>query len=57
MGFILAQIQQITLDGGVRLMELVAIVFWIGFTFNDIKWIKDELKHLRIVVEDKLKQK
>jgi hypothetical protein len=37
----------LTFDGGVHIAEVVAIIFWIGVSWGDIKWIKSELKYLR----------
>jgi hypothetical protein len=39
------------IDVGVHIAEVVAIVFWIGVSYGDIKWIKSELGHLREIVE------
>lgn len=36
-----------TLDLGIHLSEVVAIVFWIGVSWGDLRWIKGELLYLR----------
>lgn len=44
----------ITFDSGVHLFEVIAIVFWIGVSWGDVKWIKSEVKHLRELIESTL---
>ena len=34
-------------DLGIHLAEVVAIVFWIGVSWGDLRWIKSELAYLR----------
>lgn len=43
-----------TLDLGIHIGEVIAIVFWIGVSWGDVKWIKQEIRHLREVVEGEL---
>lgn len=40
-----------TVDTTIHAVEVIAIIFWIGVSYGDLKWIKGELRHLRDVVE------
>jgi hypothetical protein len=44
----------ITFDGTIHIVEAFAIIFWIGVSWSDVKWIKAEVKHLRELLEGKL---
>lgn len=40
-----------TFDANLHLLEAIAIIFWIGVSWGDLKWLKSEIKHLRALVE------
>lgn len=40
-----------SVDATVHIVEVGAIIFWIGVTWGDLRWIKSEIRHLRDVVE------
>lgn len=36
-----------TFDAGLHIFEAIIIVFWVGVSYGDLRWIKGELQYLR----------
>lgn len=37
----------LSLDGGVHIVEIIVIIFWMGASYRDLAWVKEELRYLR----------
>lgn len=44
-------LNDLSFDSSLHIVEVCAIIFWIGVSYGDIKWMKKEIQHLRDLCE------